>query len=98
MYFLVLLRESTVAAEEEDHEPFIDSLVARNLILLGGSFDEPIDGAVTAYILRCDDEGQAHAIVAEDPLVLAGIAEPLITRWDLLGINRHAIDAELSAE
>ncbi|HLR93763.1 MAG TPA: hypothetical protein VK053_04495 [Jiangellaceae bacterium] len=98
MYFLVLLRESTVAAEEEDHEPFIDSLVARNLILLGGSFDEPIDGAVAAYILRCDDEGQAHSIVAEDPLVLTGIAEPLITRWDVIGVNRNAIEADLTSD
>jgi len=30
--------------------------------------------------------------------VLTGIAEPLITRWDVIGVNRNAIEADLTSD
>lgn len=34
----------------------------------------------------------AEALVAEDHLVARGPAVPVLARWDLVGVNRGAID------
>jgi hypothetical protein len=70
VYFLVLLQELSPAADEVDHEPFIDSLDRRNLVLPGGPFDEPpIPDVTVAHVLRCQgwpkptrSSGQAVAV------------------------------------
>ena len=83
--------------DEPDHEPFIDSLVDRNVILLGGPFDgEPVAGISAAYVLRCRDIDEARAVVATDPLVAARAVVATVTRWDLVGINLDAIDDDLT--
>jgi hypothetical protein len=92
-YFLVLLRERAETAGEIDHEPFIDSLVERNLVLLGGGFTEPpLDGVAAAYVLRCGTRTEAEAVVATDPLVASGACTATVTGWDLVGINTAAVD------
>jgi uncharacterized protein YciI len=95
VYFLVLLQDLRLDRTVE-HEPFIDSLIERNLILLGGPFvDEPEAGVESGYILRCESRAEAEAIVATDPLVAGGAVTATISPWDLIGINTGAIDPDL---
>jgi hypothetical protein len=98
VYFLVLLHEPASMPDiEVDHESFVDSLVKRNVILLGGSLpasSEP--GIWAAYVLSCASHGDAQAIVASDPLVIHGLAVPTVTTWDLVAINTAAIASELA--
>jgi uncharacterized protein YciI len=93
MYFLVLLRDAAPEPPEVDHEPFIDWLDERNLVLLGGPFEpEPSPGISAAYVLRCASREEAEGIVALDPLVSSGACKPTVVEWQLVGINRAAID------
>jgi uncharacterized protein YciI len=98
VYFLVLLHEPAHQADiEVDHESFVDSLIKRNVILLGGPLpasSEP--GVWAAYVLSCPSHYDAQAIVASDPLVMAGLAIPTVTPWDLVAINTAAIADELA--
>jgi uncharacterized protein YciI len=97
VYFLVLLQESG-SADDVAHEPFIDSLVERNLVLLGGDFDEEaFPGVTAAYVLRCGDLAEAEAVVATDPLVASGACEATVVGWDLVGVNLNAIDPYLAS-
>ena len=67
------------------------------MILPGGPFDaEAVAGVSAAYVLRCSEIDEARAVVATDPLVVAGAAMATVTRWDLVGINVDAIDDELT--
>ncbi|GAB3827733.1 YciI family protein [Kribbella italica] len=94
MYFLVLLQLLPDApADVPAHEPFIDSLIERHLVLLGGGFgSEPVDGVIGGYLLHVTDQAQAEAIVATDPYLTSGACTATITHWDLVGIDREAID------
>jgi uncharacterized protein YciI len=98
-YFLVLMRDVAPGSSAEvDHEPFVDALVARNLILLGGDFvDAPSTGVTSAYVLRCADLAAAESTVAGDPLVTTGACEPVVAEWDLVGINLAAVDPDLTS-
>jgi hypothetical protein len=98
VYFLVLLHEPVSMPDVEvDHESFIDSLIKRNVILLGGSLPaSPEPGIWAAYVLSCASHGDALAIVASDPLVIHGLAVPTVTTWDLVAINTAAIASELA--
>ncbi len=87
-YYLVWLRPTGRPAP--DHEPFVESLIERDAILLGGSV-----GGATAYVLRCADRAEADRIVATDPLVTSGAATPVVDEWHLVGINVRAIDPDL---
>jgi hypothetical protein len=98
LYFLVLLHdaEGGPPRAEVEHEPFIDSLIARNAILLGGHFPEPVQpGVSAAYLLRCGTPGEAEAMAATDPLVVTGAAVASVHPWEIVGINPDAIDAGL---
>src|ERR1700722_20782192 len=96
-YFLVLLHEPPdIPSVEVDHESFVDSLIKRNAILLGGPLPaSPEPGIWAAYVLSCPSRSDAQAIVASDPLVVHGLAIPTITAWDLVAINIAAIADEL---
>ncbi len=99
-YFLVLLvpgrhwdqRETFFAA----HVAFIDRMAAANVVLLGGSFDAPVDGADGAYLLRTATRAEAEAWAAQDPLVANGAYHARIVAWHLVGIAPGAIDPALT--
>jgi hypothetical protein len=93
VYFLVLLTERPGQAEAlPEHEPFIDSLIARELVLLGGSFE----GAPSVgYVLRCASLADARAVVATDPLVSSGAFDASVAVWDLVAIDPRQVDPAL---
>jgi uncharacterized protein YciI len=91
------LRAGDRLAEEQlhaaDHKKFIDSLIDRNVVLLGGGFAEPIDGdAHAAYVLRCNGLDEARRIAESDPFVANSVLQAELTEWQLVGINPEAID------
>jgi hypothetical protein len=53
-YFLVVLKAGPASDEEpkhaDAHVAFIDSLIERRLVFLGGDFSEPVDGIAAAYL------------------------------------------------
>jgi hypothetical protein len=80
-----------------DHESFIDSLIQRHAVQLGGAFEgDPLPGVNAAYVLRCASLDEAWAIVAQDPLVTSGAATAAVVRWNVVGIDLAAIDSELA--
>jgi uncharacterized protein YciI len=97
VYVLVTLLEGPKFGEVDvDHEPFIDALAAEHLVLLGGDLVEAEQGVRAAYVLRCDDLPAAEAIVAADPLVTSGVMRPLLSEWQLVGIDLGAADEHLT--
>lgn len=97
MYYLVALSPTTTAQAPPDHEPFIDSLIRRHVVLLGGSFEEGrLPGLTAGYVLRCASLDEARSIVARDPLVASGAATAAVARWDLVGIDLAAIDVDIA--
>ena len=96
MYVLVLLTDRGEAPAT--HEAFVDDLVARGVLLLGGPFESPdAGGPHAAYVLRCEDEAQARALVGADPAVASGPSSADVLPWDLVGINLAAVDPSLAA-
>jgi uncharacterized protein YciI len=99
-YVLVTLHPTRDAAQRHSHqaahERFIDSLIERHLVLLGGDFAAPVGGADAAYLLRCADLDEAWALSREDPLVREGLFEAEAVEWRLVGIEPEAIDPDLS--
>jgi uncharacterized protein YciI len=83
------------ALPEEAHERFIDSLIARHLVLLRGSFAGRVGSATAAYVLRCDSVRAAREIAAADPVAAAGAATLEFVEWHLVGIDPEAIDPSL---
>jgi len=94
-YFLVLLQKTAGAADPPEHEPFVDSLVARNLVLLGGDLLPPAHGTEAAYVLFCGSLDEARGIVAEDPLVSSGAMRAEVVEWELVGVNPAAVEPSL---
>jgi uncharacterized protein YciI len=96
-YVLVILRRGANADNQQAyataHERFIDSLITRNLVLLGGGFAESIDDAGAAYLLRCSGVEEARQIAAADPYVDHDVVRAECVVWELVGINPAAIDA-----
>ena len=96
-YVLVILRRGNNAEDEQLHAPaherFITSLIKRNVVLLGGAFSKAVDDAHAAYLLRCSTVDEARGLVAEDPFVIQGVAQPECVEWKLVGVNPEAIEA-----
>ena len=92
-----MLEASKPAGAEADaaHERFIDSLIGRKLVLLGGEFGAPVGAAAAAYVLRCTSVEEAAALAAEDPLVAAGAVSPRLVEWRLVGVDPEVIDPSL---
>jgi uncharacterized protein YciI len=65
-YILVVLKAGPASDEEphyvDAHVEFIDSLIERRLVFVGGDVSEPVDSATAA-------------IAAKDPYVLHGVCE-----------------------
>jgi hypothetical protein len=93
VYFLVLLSERPeVTDPPPEHEPFIDSLIERELVLLGG----PLDGTPSVgYVLRCTSLDHARSVVATDPLVSSRAFDAAVTAWDLVGVDPRVIEPEI---
>ena len=97
MYVLVtLFKGPRFGVVDADHEPFIDSLIAEHLVLLGGDLVDAEGGVQAAYVLRCDDLAAAEAIVARDPLVTSGEMRAELSEWQLVGIDLGAVDDDLT--
>jgi uncharacterized protein YciI len=94
-YFLVLLQPVAGAAEPPEHEPYVDSLVSRNVVLLGGDLEPRVAGADGAYVLHCSTLADARRIAGEDPLVTSGSSRAEVVEWQLVGINPDAIEPAL---
>ncbi len=95
-YFLVLLSDEPEGGPEHAvasaHERFIDSLIERNAVLLGGGFETPISGCYAAYVLVAEDIATATAVAGDDPLVRDAGVGCDVTEWRLVGIDTAAID------
>jgi uncharacterized protein YciI len=95
---LVLLRNGENAGEEalhaEAHERFIDGLIERHAVLLGGSFAPAAGDVRAAYVLHCGGVEEARAIAAEDPLVAHRVVRAECVEWELVGIDPAAIDPD----
>jgi len=98
-YFLVLLSPGENAAAPnyyEDHVEHIDVMAAANVVLLGGEFDNAIDGATAAYLLHTSSRAEAEALAAKDPLVSHGAYHARVVTWHV-GITPGAIDPAFRA-
>jgi uncharacterized protein YciI len=95
-YVLVILRGGANVADDrlhaQAHEQFITSLIERNVVLLGGAFEEVVADAHAAYVLRCAGADEAREIAAADPFVVHDVLRPDCIEWKLVGINPAAID------
>jgi uncharacterized protein YciI len=98
VYFLVTLTNSgSSGASRPDHEPFIDSLIKRHQVLLGGRLTAPSGPTpVAAYVLRCGSLIEAEGLAAADPLVSQGAAVPTVTEWELVALDLLAVDDGLA--
>jgi uncharacterized protein YciI len=100
-YFLVLLDPGLERAAEPRHRAahiaFIEAMETANVVLLGGEFGAPIDGAQAAYLLHVASQSQAESWAARDPLVVAKVFQARVVAWHLVGIAATAIDPTFSA-
>jgi uncharacterized protein YciI len=98
VYFLVTLTDAGPSeASRPDHEPFIDSLIERHQVLLGGRLTRPsVLAPAAAYVLRCGSLVEAEQLAAADPLVSQGLAAPTVTEWELVAIDLLAVEAGLA--
>ncbi len=98
MYFFVQLHDqpNQLPDRDSEHAPFIDGLIARNAVLLGGQFlDPPQPGVRAAYVLRCDSLEEARVIAASDPAVRSQSAKATVSPWELVAVNTAAIETDL---
>jgi uncharacterized protein YciI len=77
------------------HIEFVDNLIKRNRILLGGAFATGAGYADAAYVLRASSIAAAQAIAAADPFVINGVCQLECFEWELIGINPDAVDETL---
>jgi uncharacterized protein YciI len=99
-YFLVLLQPGPNRAAEPEHRAahiaVIEAMEAANVVLLGGEFGNPVDGAQAAYLLHVSSPSEAERWVAKDPLVVEKVFEARVVAWYLVGIAAAAIDPRFS--
>jgi uncharacterized protein YciI len=95
-YFLVLLQPGPNRAAEPEHRAahiaFVETMEAANVVLLGGDFDAPVDGADAAYLLHVPSRSEAEAWATKDPFVAKKVFEARVVAWRLVGIASAAID------
>jgi uncharacterized protein YciI len=95
-YFLVLLYPGSNRAAEPQHRAahiaFIEAMEAATVVLLGGEFGSPIDGAQAAYLLRVSSQLEAEEWTAKDPLIVEKVFHARVVAWHLVGIAAAAID------
>jgi uncharacterized protein YciI len=98
VYFLVLLTDAGPSdASRPDHEPFVDALIERHQVLLGGRLIAgSIGGPLAAYVLRCGSLIEAERLASTDPLVSDGHAVPIVTEWELVALDLQAVEDGLA--
>jgi uncharacterized protein YciI len=97
MHALVLLAPSGLGSADEladDHERFIDELIAQHRVVLGGDWDPPVAGFEAAYLLGCSSLDEARAIAGSDPLVRGGSMRFEVVEWGLVGVDPDAVDRD----
>ena len=101
LYFLILLQPGPNRAAEPEHRAahiaFIEAMEAANVVLLGGEFGSPVDGAHAAYLLHVSSQSEAERWAAKDPLVVEKVFQARVVAWHLVGIAATAIDPKFSA-
>jgi uncharacterized protein YciI len=99
-YFLVLLvpgrNHETRVESLAAHIEFIGTMSAANVILLGGEFEPPVEGAEATLLLRVASRAEAEEWVSKDPWVQNDVHRPRIVAWNLVGIAPGAIDPALT--
>jgi hypothetical protein len=78
----------------EAHEPFIDDLIERNAVLMGGGFGAPVAGVFGAYVLATETYDEAARLAVSDPLVREADVACQVIEWRLVAINPGAIDPD----
>lgn len=95
-YFLVLLDPGPNRVAEPQHRAahiaFIETMEAAHVVLLGGEFGAPIDGAQAAYLLHVSSQLEAERWAATDPLIVKQVFRARVVAWHLVGIATAAID------
>lgn len=98
-YFLVVLKDGPAVDEEPKHADahvrFIDSLIERKLVFLGGDFGPAVNGIGGAYLLRCSSLDEARELAVADPYAVHGVCEAERVEWHLVGIDPDLIDSNL---
>jgi uncharacterized protein YciI len=96
VYFLVVITDAgRPDSSMPDHEPFVDLLIERRQVLLGGRLvtQSPGSPAIAAYVLRCESLAEAERLAAADPLVEIGGASSTVTQWDLVALDLRAVES-----
>ena len=98
MHALVLLAPSgTRSAEgelDDDHERFIDGLIAQHRVVLGGDWKPPVAGFEAGYLLSCGSLDEARDIAESDPLVRGRSMRFEVVEWELVGVDPDAVDRD----
>lgn len=96
MHALVLLAPNGSRSAEgeldDDHERFIDRLIAQHRVVLGGDWKPAIAGFEAGYLLSCASLDEARAIAESDPLVRGGSMRFEVVEWELVGVDADAVD------
>jgi hypothetical protein len=79
---------------EEKHMAFIDSLIDRRKVVLGGAWKPPVAGFEGAYLLSCGSLAEARAIADSDPLARAKAVRPEVIEWELVAVDPDAVDRD----
>jgi uncharacterized protein YciI len=77
-----------------EHAAFLDELVARGVIVLGGPVRDPDERVVALIAVEAEDQAAVNLFFADDPWIIAGILGlkevRLWTIWlDGVGYQRH---------
>jgi hypothetical protein len=97
MHALVLLAPSGLSSSDEladEHERFIDGLIARHRVVLGGDWDPPVAGFEAAYLLGCASLDEAREIAGSDPFVRGGSMRFEVVEWGLVSVDPDAVDRD----
>jgi len=79
---------------QAEHERFIDGLIARKRIVLGGDWKPPVAGFEAAYLLSCTTLDEARQIAASDPFVRGDAMRCEVVEWQLVGVDPDAVDRD----
>jgi hypothetical protein len=78
-----------------DHEPFIDSLIRQNAELLGGKFEDAAARHKRGVCLALRQPCRGTRSRRVRSACGSGPAKPIVTKWDLVGVNTAAIEEDL---